>query len=275
MMTFGDLFAGIGGFSLGLERASMVCKWQVEINPFCQQVLAKHWPDVMRYADVRDCGKHNLAPVDLIAGGFPCQPHSVAGQQKGAEDDRDLWPEYRRIVAELRPDWVLAENVPGIRRTMLNEVLSDLEDLAYSTRTLVVPACAFDAPHKRERVFIVAYAEGTRLAQRFYKFKGGRQEIAQAWNPGLVSGPAGCYGAPYDWGRDWPAESILLRKLHGIPNRVDRVTALGNAVVPQVAEWIARRIVAADTAAAPRAGSGAGGDGATRCLTRDEEHGTI
>ena len=243
MLTFGSLFAGIGGFDLGLERAGMVCKWQVEINPFCQKVLAKHWPDVERFADVRECGKHNLAAVDLIAGGFPCQPHSVAGQQRGAEDDRNLWPEYRRIIAELRPAWVLAENVPGIRGTMLDEVLSDLEDLAYSTIPIDIPACAFDALHKRERVFIVAYAEGTRLAQRLYKPKGGRQAIAQAWNSGLVSGSAGCYGAPYNWGRDWPTQSILLRKLHGVSNRVDRVTALGNAVVPQVVEWIGRRIV--------------------------------
>ena len=126
MPTFGSLFAGIGGIDLGLERASWECRWQVEIDPFCQKVLAKHWPDVRRYGDVRDCGKHNLETVDLIAGGFPCQPYSLAGKRGGESDDRNLWPEYRRIVAELRPAWVLAENVPGIinRNMLLAYILS-------------------------------------------------------------------------------------------------------------------------------------------------------
>ena len=118
--TFGSLFAGIGGLDLGLERAGMVCSWQVEIDEYCRRVLAKHWPDVERFEDVRECGAHNLEPIDLICGGFPCQPHSVAGKRKGAADDRDLWPEYFRIVAELRPRYVLAENVPGIVTTYLD-----------------------------------------------------------------------------------------------------------------------------------------------------------
>ena len=237
MLTFGSLFAGIGGFDLGLERAGMVCKWQVEINPFCQKVLAKHWPDVERFADVRECGKHNLAAVDLIAGGFPCQPHSVAGQQRGAEDDRNLWPEYRRIIAELRPAWVLAENVPGIRGTMLDEVLSDLEDLAYSTIPIDIPACAFDALHKRERVFIVAYSKCNGLA------RGQLWETScQSWNEAIASEP---FLLPA-----WPPGPSKIARIprmaHGIPNRVDRVIALGNAIVPQVAEWLGRRIVEAN-----------------------------
>src|SRR5512139_283122 len=140
-MRFGSLFAGIGGFDLGLERAGMTPVWQVEIDPFCCKVLAKHWPNVTRYEDVRNVGREQLGTVDLICGGFPCQPHSLAGKRRGAEDDRDLWPEYRRIVGECRPRWVLAENVPGIRTTILDQVLSDLESLDYAARTLIVPAC--------------------------------------------------------------------------------------------------------------------------------------
>ena len=273
MLTFGSLFAGIGGFDLGLERAGMVCKWQVEIDPFCQQVLAKHWPDVERFGDVKDCGKHNLATVDLIAGGFPCQPHSVAGQQRGAEDDRDLWPEYRRIIAELRPTWVLAENVPGIKRTMLDEVLSDLEDLAYQTRTLIVPACAFNAPHRRERVFIVAYAQKHDAGQLGEQPNNQREKKTdQARRIGLRPQLGGCSQnmaytvrqrcngwsgtqettEPPGWfspegNNPWTIEPGVDRMAHGVPNRVDRVTALGDAVVPQVAEWIGQRIVEVST----------------------------
>jgi len=292
MLTFGSLFAGIGGFDLGLERAGMACKWQVEINPFCQKVLAKHWPDVERYADVKECGKHNLETVDLIAGGFPCQPHSVAGKQRGAEDDRNLWPEYRRIVAELRPAWVLAENVPGIRRTMLDEVLSDLEGLAYSTRTLIVPACALDAPHRRERVFIIAHTasnlrrtsgnEGqisldrggqivahaestgetaTQQQRQLRQPKQGGENVADAaqlYCNGCndnekqsksrtvsKSGDRSCTPQSIsDW---WTVEPNVGRVANGIPHRVDRLRALGNAVVPQVVEWIGRRIVEVDS----------------------------
>ena len=296
MLTFGSLFAGIGGFDLGLERAGMVCKWQVEIDLFCQQVLAKHWPDVMRYADVKDCGKHNLATVDLIAGGFPCQPHSVAGQQKGAEDDRDLWPEYYRIVTELKPAWVLAENVPGIKGTILDDVLSDLEDLAYFTRTIDIPACGVGAWHRRHRFFIVAYADrpqqGCRQQQkrgqdrqnadtarngpqggidnvahttsdlwsasgheRPTPFDGRSQGVAHAAlkrrngkqapdrnrnrKPSRQARGCGSNGIP----NPWLSEPNVGRVAHGVPNRVDRVTALGNAVVPQVVEWLGRRIV--------------------------------
>ena len=158
-MRFGSLFAGIGGFDLGLERAGMECAWQVEIDDYCNRVLEKHWPDVRRYRDVKEVGKHNLEPVDLICGGFPCQAYSVAGKRKGADDDRNLWPDYLRIVRELRPTWVVGENVPGIIPMYLDQVLSDLEGEEYTCWTFNIPACAFDAPHRRERIFVVAYRE--------------------------------------------------------------------------------------------------------------------
>jgi DNA (cytosine-5)-methyltransferase 1 len=155
-MKFGSLFAGIGGFDLGLERAGMECAWQVEIDDFCNRVLEKHWPDVRRHRDVREVGKHNLKPVDLICGGFPCQPFSVAGKRAGKEDDRHLWPEMFRIIQELKPHWVIGENVGGFINMGLDESISDLEGEGYEVQAFVIPACAVNAPHRRDRVWIVA-----------------------------------------------------------------------------------------------------------------------
>ena len=195
MLTFGSLFAGIGGFDLGLEWAGMRCLWQVEIDDYCNGVLAKHWPDVRRYHDVRECGADNLAAVDLVCGGFPCQPHSVAGKRRGAADDRDLWPEMRRIVDELKPTYVMAENVPGIRTTILPAVLADLEGLGYEVACLVVPACGLGAPHRRERVFIVAHTNertdvgGIAQSGKWAMAQGnGRADVANAIGGGCAEG---------------------------------------------------------------------------------------
>src|SRR5215510_9060927 len=115
MLTFGSLFAGIGGIDLGLERAGMECRWQVEIDPFCRQILAKHWPEVKRYDDIRKLAASDLEPVDLMAGGFPCQDLSQAGKRAGIEGTRSgLWFEFARLVRGLRPRYVLIENVPGL-----------------------------------------------------------------------------------------------------------------------------------------------------------------
>ena len=154
-----SLFSGVGGFDLGFDRAGMVCVGQVEIDDYCRRVLAKHWPDVKRMGDIREVRGDEFGTIDVICGGFPCQPHSLAGKRKGAADDRNLWPEYRRLVAAIRPSWVVGENVPGIQTTILDDVLSDLEHLEYTAAAISVPACALDAPHRRERVFIVAYTE--------------------------------------------------------------------------------------------------------------------
>lgn len=316
-MRFISLFAGIGGFDLGLERAGMECVAQAEIDPFCLKVLEKHWPNVARFTDVRECGKHNLPPADLICGGFPCQPHSVAGKRRGAADDRDLWPEYRRIIGECRPDWMLAENVPGIRTTILDQVLSDLDDLGYSAGTLVVPACSFDAPHRRERIFIIAHPHGSairferddekardgsdprgidvsdakscawripELAWEESIYPGGngrnrnvansekqfrtidRQETSQpGWCSSIMGNTIGARlekresqpgndgeEQPPTFGTDWWAvEPPVGRVANGIPRRVDRLRSLGNAVVPQVVEWIGRQIMAVENTPSP------------------------
>jgi DNA (cytosine-5)-methyltransferase 1 len=319
--TFGSLFSGIGGIDLGFERAGMTCKWQVEINDFCQKVLAKHWPDVRRYRDVREVGKHNLEPVDLIAGGFPCQPHSVAGKRRGKDDDRNLWPEYLRIIREIKPTWVVGENVPGIITTMLDDVLSDLECAGYAPTVFNIPACAFGANHIRYRIFIVAYAIGNgylyrkfekqstkRGQQAFAESLGSCEPLADANETGLQAERPKQQAAgfaredtqiPYatsqrckprtiergtlseEFGRaefdlgnqpqnrrdgrptesdlggmvdglsagldgNWRIEPDIPRVAKGIKNRVDRLKSLGNAVVPQVAEYIGRCIMEAE-----------------------------
>jgi len=272
MLTFGSLFAGIGGFDLGLEWAGMRCAWQVEIDPFCQKVLAKHWPDVERFSDVRECGKHNLKPVDVICGGVPCQPFSVAGKRRGAADDRNLWPEAIRVVKELRPHWIVFENVAGIRTVILDQVLSDLERMEYSSGTAYLSAGAIGAGHRRLRAFIIANSGGERLENiaqmgpEAWAINGmGREHTSVDSLPDLrgflvyrspearfrvrLSGFGGVRRSRLESIRDstawYETESGICGVAHGVPARVDRLRALGNAVVPQCAELIGRLIVEA------------------------------
>jgi DNA (cytosine-5)-methyltransferase 1 len=158
-----DIFSGIGGFSLGLERAGMETVAFCEYDDKCRQVLAKHWPDVPQYTDVRtltgeQLEKDGIGDIGLICGGYPCQPFSVAGKRAGAEDDRHLWPEAFRLVQEVRPAWCLFENVAGHINMGLDCVLADLESEGYQSQTLLIPACAVGAPHRRDRVWIVAHS---------------------------------------------------------------------------------------------------------------------
>ncbi len=185
-MNVGSLFAGIGGFDLGLERAGMTIEWQVENDPFCNRVLSKHWPRVPRFGDIRECGAQNLATVDLICGGFPCQPYSIAGKRQGQADDRDLWPEMFRVISELRPAWVLCENVTEIDGVALDDCLSDLEAAGYETAPpLEIPACAVNAPHIRQRVWVVAYDAGNiRRTSRHDRSEPSNGSGADVANPG-------------------------------------------------------------------------------------------
>lgn len=159
-----DLFSGIGGFSLGLERAGFKTAAFCEINPFCRAVLKKHWPSVPCFDDVRTLSSESLAanaipPIDIICGGYPCQPFSAAGKRRGQTDDRHLWPEMFRLIQELRPTWVVGENVAGHISMGLDDVLADLEAEGYTARAFVIPACAVDAPHRRDRVWVVAHTD--------------------------------------------------------------------------------------------------------------------
>ena len=156
MLTVGSLFAGIGGFDLGLERAGMRVAWQSEIDPWASAVLRKHWPSVLNHGDIRGIRAGTVEPVDASCGGLPCQPFSHAGKRGGESDDRYLWPEMLRVIDALRPAWVIAENVVGIINMALDKVLSDLEAIGYTTRPIVIPAVAVDAPHRRDRVWIIA-----------------------------------------------------------------------------------------------------------------------
>jgi len=257
-MRFGSLFAGIGGLDLGLERAGMECIWQVENDDYCNRVLEEHWPDVPRYGDVHDVGRHNLETPDLICGGFPCQPVSLAGKRKAQADPRWLWPEFARVVDELRPRYVLVENVPGLYTLGGAEVLADLASLGYDAEWDAIPAAAVGAPHLRYRVFIVAvdYSVGRRLSEsnKNTSKQEAQQRIFETTSTGVADANAGGRNRRtriFGEGRrkelansgQWTTEPDVGRVAHGVPARVDRLRALGNAIVPQVAEWIMRQIV--------------------------------
>ena len=287
-----DLFSGIGGFSLGLERTggfetAAFCEYE----DFPRKVLAKHWPDVPCFPDVRELKGQDIdGPIDVICGGYPCQPFSTAGQRRGKEDDRHLWPEFSRLVAELRPAWVIGENVAGHISMGLDDVLSDLEGQGYAARPFVIPACSVDAPHRRDRVWTIASLSDVADAEiderRPIKSCGlgdqgrddpngiqGREEstgqsgkrselgtVADAERirqPGSGESFKSCNQAahrkreavkPLDGriGEIWLTEPAVGRVADGVPRRVDRLKALGNAVVPQIAEMIGHAILQAE-----------------------------
>lgn len=335
-MNVGSLFAGIGGFDLGLQRAGMRVDWQVELDPHCRAVLARHFPEAERFEDVRAVGAASLAPVDLICGGFPCQDLSAAGKGAGLAGARSgLWAEYARIVCELRPRYVVVENVPALLtgkgkrwdRAPVGRVLGDLAEAGYDAEWACLSAREFGAPHLRKRVWIVAYpardAEARPAAEpraeRQRAGQGGagrgagenpdagtkrcqagaqrdREETARqaplrrdadrlrhpladsegnGERPGLRSREASRKRRrrPVDSGRaqgdaadadselqqgppcllgragaaqlrsPWAAEPDVGRVADGVPARVDRLAALGNALLPQIAEWVGRRIL--------------------------------
>lgn len=155
-LTMLDLFSGIGGFSLAGHWAGFRTVGFVEIDPFCQKVLARHWPEVPIHDDIRTLDGHAFGGVAVVTGGTPCQPFSVAGKRGGQKDDRHLWPEMARVVSEARPRWVVGENTPGIIDLALDDCLADLESLGYEAWTVVLPACAVGARHRRDRVWIIA-----------------------------------------------------------------------------------------------------------------------
>lgn len=328
-----DLFSGIGGFSLGLERTGgfetvAFC----EIEEFPRRVLRKHWPEVPQFEDVRKLRGEDVGAIDVICGGYPCQPFSTAGKRRGQKDDRHLWPEFSRLVAELRPSWVIGENVAGHISMGLDDVLSDLEGQGYACRPFVIPACALGAHHRRDRTWVIAHSNNVLHegeldvgancgaasgGQGEDKFKGassyrervrtepgaGREDVADSKGDGralcgagdkrrnpdkeseqLISAEPGresprrgagavanakrqrCgqmvssvtsgqkgkeaassaqySGFPRGW-EGWLAEPRVGRVADGVPRRVDRLKALGNAVVPQIPEMIGYAILEA------------------------------
>lgn len=242
-MKIGSLFSGIGGLELGLERAGVgATLWQVEKDPFARGVLARHWPTAQRYDDVREVGAHNLAPVDLICGGWPCQDISNAGAKLGLSGERSgLWFEFARIIRELRPRYVVLENVAALLDRGMGDVLGTLAQLGYDAEWSCISACAVGAPHMRRRLFVVAYPNGQHGKARIWD----QQRIEGALQPSHGSASV---GAVEDvWLADPPT---LYRGADGVPFGMDRIRVLGNAVVPQVAEAIGRRILAVEAACA-------------------------
>lgn len=267
-----SLFSGIGGLELGLERAGMTVVGQVEIDPFCRAVLAKHWPEVPRHDDVRTAvdwwlGEPRPA-VDVVAGGFPCQPVSLAGLRLAQEDERWLWPAAHMVIRDLRPRYAILENVPGLLGRGMGDVLADLATIGYDAEWDCIPASAVGALHRRNRVFIVAYAQGHRRGtgrpgrplgsdpDRPAVAAAGLAPTTDAAREGrsprrpVGCGPASAGSENADWpvpgrGTWWATEPDVGRVAYGIPARVDRLRALGNAVVPQVAEHIGRIVMSA------------------------------
>ena len=274
-LTVGSLFSGIGGIDLGLERAGMKVLWQCEKDAWCRKILAKHWPEVPKYEDVQTLDAQTVESVDVLAGGFPCQDLSVAVKQagilKGARSG--LWGEFARLICALRPQYVFVENVPGLLiQPGLGIVLRDLACCGYDAEWQVLSAAAFGANHLRKRVWIVAYPkslyasgearelrqeerrQGTALYGESSR-TGRKANVANAKERGLEGGRyvfegdhqggrqkqfVGSGGTDNGW---WNVEPDLGRVAHGVPSRVDRLRGLGNAVVPQVVEWIGERIV--------------------------------
>ena len=219
-----DLFSGIGGFSLGLERAGMETVAFCEIDPFCQKVLRKHWPDVPIYNDVKELTNEEARGLkpDVICGGFPCQPFSTAsaGKRGGKTDDRALWPEMLRIIRAAKPRWVVAENVTGIISMALSEVVLDLERAGYCVWLFIIPACAVGHDHRRERVWILAHSDS-----------GSQPSGSLNAETQVLSGSGG--------------DTLGMGKNDGVSRGMDRLRlrSLGNAVVPQIPEIIGRAIM--------------------------------
>lgn len=272
-----SLFAGIGGFDLGLERAGMRVVAQCEINPYCRAVLKKHWPDVPCYQDVRtltaDTLQRDGITVDVICGGFPCQDLSHAGLRAGLEGERSgLWSEYARIIGEIRPKYVIVENVTGLLSLGMGRVLGDLSERGYYAEWRNIPALMVGAPHRRERIWIVAHAKelhrdecddypckcvGTWPLSKL-RNDGRKITLAHPASIGLQEsgrlgewrGTTSAEKGPSDYvinGGWWATEPPVGRVANGIPSRVDRLSGLGNAVLPQIPEIIGKAIQQATT----------------------------
>lgn len=255
-MRIGSLFSGIGGLELGLEWAGVGhTVWQIENNPFARKILAKHWPHADRsIEDVRQATKHNLSPVDVLVGGFPCQDVSSAGKRAGLEGSRSgLWYEFLRIVGELQPPVVVVENVYSGKDLWLPFVREDLEGLGYRVRAFELSAEEVGLPHKRRRVFVVAYSSDYRRA-----FCGSGHDAGQSLEHDEAGhephrrdphrrAPAGPLGWDEQAQADHPA--YFLGGSPRLPDRLDRFVALGNSVSPWCSEVIGRIILDLDTLA--------------------------
>ena len=271
MIKILDVCSGIGGFSLGLEATGgfdtvAFC----EYDEFCRKVLNKHWPDVPIYKDLKEIGNEPtrlIQEFDLICGGIPCQPFSLAGKQKGKEDDRHLWPYMYEIIKHKKPTWVIVENVGGFVNVALDDVCLDLETEGYATQSFIIPACGVEAPHRRDRIWIIGKNVGNTTDNGRTKDKPseeegrviGQSEEGRMLKPERASNVADTEGSNRNGyetdgehgetetqeifgdgssvsriGSWWEFEPDVGRVAHGVPKRVDRLKCLGNSVVPQI-----------------------------------------
>ena len=249
-MTHASLFSGIGGFDLAAEWAGWTNVFNCEIDKFCQNVLRYHFPNAIQYEDIKstDFAIHR-GGVDVLTGGFPCQPFSLAGKRRGSDDNRYLWPEMLRAIREIQPRWVVGENVYGIVNwsdgMVFEQVQSDLEDAGYEVQPFLIPACAVDAPHRRVRVWFIARRndvtdalrergrEGTTEVKSKFAEWDGADGVSDEWQDSRVP----------DW-ESFPTQSPVCSRDDGISSRLDSISfprwrresikAYGNAVVPQV-----------------------------------------
>ncbi len=276
-------FRGIGGFDLAAEWMGWENVLHCEINPFCQKVLKYHFPNAISYADIKTTDfRIHRGQIDIVSGGFPCQPYSVAGKQKGKADDRHLWPQMLRAIGEIQPSWIVGENVPGLinwsKGMVFHEVQTDLESAGFEVfPPLILPACSVNASHRRNRIWFVAHADNSKyLGNTRENERTSQSEGLQEWNEmELIDEPNSLrdvtntnsirqqrreqrmqetYSQRYDTEgsttkqlryskfRDSLSAPRIFRGNDGLPNGVDRVKALGNAVVPQVVYQIFKTI---------------------------------
>jgi DNA (cytosine-5)-methyltransferase 1 len=268
-----DLFSGIGGFSLGLERAGMQTVAFCEIDKVAQQVLRKHWPNVPIFDDVKTLKGEQLGTIDVICGGFPCQDLSFAGKGAGLTGARSgLWWEFHRLIKEIKPSWVIIENVAALRSRGLDKVLGSLAEIGYDAEWHCVPASAVGAHHQRDRVWIIAYPNHARSRTPEHGVDQDGQTLEQERQDKPLGGVSRCGtvvsdtdilgtqvpiegrhpsqqvlgGTSEAWrvavGGTWSVEPPICRVADGVSNRAHRIKQLGNAVVPQIPELIGRAI---------------------------------
>ena len=257
-LTVGSLFSGIGGFELGFSwTGGFETKWMCEYDPHAQRILKQNFPGIPIYSDVRDiCKTIHPEKVDCLVGGFPCQDVSEAGlrrgMSKGTETRSSLYHEFARIIGEIKPRWVVIENVRGLLSIDLGRgigrVFRDLADMGYDAEGKVIRACSFGAPHQRQRVFIVAYPNGLLGTSTFFHAMSQESELGGIidsdtpiiWNGVRFDGTAKLAIQNYKATLGTP---VLFGVDDGIPDWLDRNTRLGNAVVPQVAQYIGELIL--------------------------------
>lgn len=269
-MKHGSLFSGIGGFDLAAEWLGIENIFQVEIDPFCNQVLQKNFPNTQRYGDIRSFPASDYAGrIDVLTGGFPCQPFSSAGKQKGREDTRHLWPEMLRVISSIKPTWVIAENVRGLLSIesglAFEQVCVDLENEGYEVQPFLIPACAVDAPHKRERIWFIAHCTNARIEDvQERKDKIFQADVANAECQGYQGEKhqkrsRSRYSRRTQWHKHWfevatefcsvdDGLSVELGefKRSKAGHRNEQIKAYGNAIVPQVAYKIFQSIIYAE-----------------------------